>query len=1199
MIREIKKPSLAVSTVYFDDDDKKKAEELGAGLYNVLTRPTDEPLGYGPGIPVYSGVQADKVDLTLAERVVLIPVLGHGAYHSCKERAKSLVQKWKSELGEGRVLPLFLWSSWRYEEGMMEIAPLLVELLGGTRQETIDEIVLALIRLLRTEPGKISLFLSHAKRDMKLTGNAVVAIRDYARESTTAGPFFDVNEIRPGVGLNEQLEAAIQNSVFVCLRTDGYSTRNWCLEELLGAKRFRVPTITVELLVQGEPLSSPYAGNAPTLVWNDKESTAKANAQRVVSRAFVEYLRALHFRREAERMKEAYKLPEDTIALCRPPELLDLIQGPVKRVHAEVVIHPDPELPPAVRNVLAKAHPKLRLVTPATAFRALLSVGSKMACPLEGVPVGLGISDIQDTDRGVGITPEHVTDVAVHLARNLISAGAHLVYAGDFRRFGYTDLFSQLAGSYRQTVGSNTVLHCYRPAHEGLASVPDGLNLELRSLGRREYADLARLRRPDGDDAERFPDALYHADMRRVMTMGISARVLIGGQTLPGIEETGQTGYSGVYPGVMEEAWWSLKAGQPLYVVGGLGGAAADVASLMAGGTKAHGFSDAKWVKHESYQKRAKEFRAALKKVNLDGLPGSLAELASEIQKMAAGLRKKKPSWNGLSAEDNAELLFSRDPLRIAVLIQKGLTEVVSRKRQGKLEIELIRGSVGAAGPLDVLALPLFAGNPLGWEVATLDQATSERLREAHSHGRSLVAADSSTFPADHVYLASLDAPTDGESLAEAVEGAARQFAARVSALNFERVGLVTFGGNLTSKWMEASIKGMVKGLAPLRGKIQLYWFENNPDRFEEILKILKNKKRDISVTTREIPDEGQAGLRVVRDQMLVIVRWSHDQLHTLVLPPSGTAVAREHAVSFRAEDMKALVPGKHGVPGGAELKGITRQLAKLLFGKAAEQLLEQCKDAPMTVLHDVAASQLPFEVLTPGIRAEAAEPTLKRNLSRRLAVNNLPLPRLFPRPPLHRSLKVLLVIDPLGDLPEAKKEGQKVKQWLSGIAGVTVDCLIGKAAKKKAFLEMVTCADVLHYCGHGRFDGTGDHESGLELQDGMVTLADLKRIELSLRLAFVNACEVGRVRGKGKMVPAASFAEYFLRSGIEAFLGTYWPVDDSAAKEFATTVYQELANGQTLDEAVRLGREALLKINSPEWANYLLYGGGNFRLAK
>ena len=1202
MASDITKPSLAVATVYFHDEDREKARELGGQLYNVLTRPEGQPLSYGPGIPVYSGVHADNVDLEMAQVVVLIPVLGRGAYFRSHERAIQLIKDWKERLGEGRVLPLFLWRSWRFLEHDTEIAPLLVEVVGGTRQQTIDEIVVALIDLLRKDRSKVTLFLSHAKADIEKTGNAVHAITHYVRYHTKAAAFFDVNDVYAGSGLMAQLENALQKSVFVGLRTDVYSTRNWCLEELLGAKRFRVPTITVELLRDGEVLSSAYGGNSPTVVWDDKAATPAENAQRVVSRALVEYLRSLHFNAEAQRFINACKLPDDTITLCRPPELLDLIQGPVKRTQAEVVIHPDPELPPAIRSMLARAHPKLRLVTPATAFRALQSSGSKAVSPLEGVPVGIGISHVQDTDRGLGTMPQHVDDVAVLLGRNLISAGAHLVYAGDFRRFGYTEVFSELISTYRQTVvregkDCDAMLHCYRPAHEGLDAVTDGLSLELRSLGFGQYAESARFRPPGKDGAPKLPGALYHADMRRVMTEGIEARILIGGQTLPRIEETGQSGYSGLYPGVMEEAWWSLKAGQPLYVVGGLGGAAALVASLMAGGKGDDAYSDAKWRKHKSYQKRVKEIRSALKKVNLDGLPDSIEALAKEIRQLAARRQRQQLSWNGLDDMENKELLRSRDPLRIAALIQKGLMAVVGRKKEGNLAVELIKGSVGAAGVMDVLALPLFAGTPVGWEVAALDQLSAERLREAHRSGKVLVSADSNAFPASHVYLASLGLPSGSDDLVRQVGKAAQDFAERVSALNFERAGIVTFGGSLTSKWLNQSVAAVVKGLEPLHGKMQLCWFENDGDRFAEVLKVLEAQK-NVSVTTRIIPDAEHAVVRTVRDQMMVIVRWDGDTLRTMVMPPSGTAVAREHAVSLRAADMKSLVPSMGGVPSSSELQILSSKLAELLFGNEANQLLEQCKEAPMTVLHDEAASQLPYEVLTVGASGQTDPPTVQRSISRRLAAENLPLPRLFPRSSLRRTLKVALVIDPLDDLPAARKEGEAVKQWLSGIAHVEVDCLVGKTANKAGFLRLIETADVLHYCGHAYFKKVDDDKSGVELRDGVVTHSDLKGVETHLRLAFVNACEAGRVRGRRKQNPAASFAEYFLRSGIEAFLGTYWPVGDTAAKEFATTVYQELANGKTLDEAVRLGRQALLKINSPEWANYLLYGGGNFRLS-
>jgi CHAT domain-containing protein len=140
----------------------------------------------------------------------------------------------------------------------------------------------------------------------------------------------------------------------------------------------------------------------------------------------------------------------------------------------------------------------------------------------------------------------------------------------------------------------------------------------------------------------------------------------------------------------------------------------------------------------------------------------------------------------------------------------------------------------------------------------------------------------------------------------------------------------------------------------------------------------------------------------------------------------------------------------------------------------------------------------------------------------------------------------------------------------------------------------------VLHYCGHAFFDGPGERESGLELAGReRLTLADL-RGAATPRVAFVNACEAARIRGKPITEPAllaASFAEFFLRGGIEAYLGTLWRVNDRAAQDFSGEVYAKLGDGKTLDEAVTLARRKLQKEGLPDWANYTLYGDGRFRL--
>ena len=60
--------------------------------------------------------------------------------------------------------------------------------------------------------------------------------------------------------------------------------------------------------------------------------------------------------------------------------------------------------------------------------------------------------------------------------------------------------------------------------------------------------------------------------MRETMRENISARILLGGRT---------DGYRGRMPGIAEEALLSLEAKQPVFLLGGFGGAARDVAEVL------------------------------------------------------------------------------------------------------------------------------------------------------------------------------------------------------------------------------------------------------------------------------------------------------------------------------------------------------------------------------------------------------------------------------------------------------------------------------------------------------------------------------------------------------------------------------------------------------------------------------------------
>jgi hypothetical protein len=82
------------------------------------------------------------------------------------------------------------------------------------------------------------------------------------------------------------IDAAAEQGVFIAVRGDTYSSRAWCLRELIKAKRQRLPMLTVEALTNGERRSSAYSGNGPTITWG--RDNPRPSASRVARLAMVE-----------------------------------------------------------------------------------------------------------------------------------------------------------------------------------------------------------------------------------------------------------------------------------------------------------------------------------------------------------------------------------------------------------------------------------------------------------------------------------------------------------------------------------------------------------------------------------------------------------------------------------------------------------------------------------------------------------------------------------------------------------------------------------------------------------------------------------------------------------------------------------------------------------------------------------------------
>jgi hypothetical protein len=174
------------------------------------------------------------------------------------------------------------------------------------------------------------------------------------------------------------------------------------------------------------------------------------------------------------------------------------------------------------------------------------------------------------------------------------------------------------------------------------------------------------------DSAERrYAWARGMTAMREFQAKTAQARILLGGKVGATLTATPEgkrdvKWYSGRIPGVVEEALFSLKFGQPLYLIGAFGGAAAMVIDLLEGKAR----SEFTW-EYQSTAPHAEAMRKLFE--NYGPAWEGYAEMTTLFNTCGlAGLS----AVNKLSVEENRELFWSRDLPRVVGLVLEGLTRI-------------------------------------------------------------------------------------------------------------------------------------------------------------------------------------------------------------------------------------------------------------------------------------------------------------------------------------------------------------------------------------------------------------------------------------------------------------------------------------------------------------------------------------------
>ena len=195
--------------------------------------------------------------------------------------------------------------------------------------------------------------------------------------------------------------------------------------------------------------------------------------------------------------------------------------------------------------------------------------------------IGISISESPDM-RYFGFSDGHLKDAMAGFAIHLLASGANLAYGGDLRDRGFTRLIFDLVLRYRPDRETVPPVANYLawPVHAAMTTKDiRALDEELQGFARLVLVGLDgstlsceghRAVQPDTMDQDKWCVGL--TAMRGLMREQTDARLVLGGKL---------EGYKGTMPGIAEEALLALRAKQPVFLVGGFGGCARDIAETL------------------------------------------------------------------------------------------------------------------------------------------------------------------------------------------------------------------------------------------------------------------------------------------------------------------------------------------------------------------------------------------------------------------------------------------------------------------------------------------------------------------------------------------------------------------------------------------------------------------------------------------
>lgn len=564
----------------------------------------------------------------------------------------------------------------------------------------------------------IKVFISHAKSD----GTDIAeTIREQIYQHGQLEAFFDESDLAIGYAWDSGLRnnAQLSTAAMIAVLTDSYAGRPWCRREIRLARTAKPvlterlkgdsgtdieedpcgwtvkPLVVVDALVNGTNSSLPDFGQAPVIRWNPEQ------VELLIDQLLREILLYGYNEKRVRKLLEYCPKRNGQHYLNCIPDLqtiLELWQATKKRnLKQEIestlsrVVVPPPGIPLSEEQMLREFVPlmsELQIVT----FDDVLELDDQTVsftanqAPLQEKLIAVSISDSADLIK-FGYGMEHLHELTVNIARLVLRLGGNLAYGGDLRPSGFTEtLFLLARGEHMNARGWEQRLYSFLawPYYQYLTTVEEAKLINTCCFVRVRPKDARSEESVSETVDPNTPEGAYQSMhclsfMREWMTRGgaprfdgetappLAARILVGGKSQD---------FMGIMPGLFEEYLLAAEHQIPTYILGGFGGAAYILSEALT-------TQDEQQAKlcYERYKSKQASLLAEKYKLNPAEQykpypggphPGQLYDRLNSCLKTARENRFESLK-NGLSAEENEELMTTANSRAILSLLSKGL----------------------------------------------------------------------------------------------------------------------------------------------------------------------------------------------------------------------------------------------------------------------------------------------------------------------------------------------------------------------------------------------------------------------------------------------------------------------------------------------------------------------------------------------